>query len=108
MKYEIDFNKERADLLALGIVETFHRSEDCFKANDLPRNIRNVCAFQAALRELILYGADVDSTGIYNDNGFDRIGYARINEHEFIKKGQLNYNELWAALREIREGVNAE
>ena len=108
MKYEIDFNQYQADRMATRIFTTYAGSETYFKEKDLPRNIRNVCAFQAALRELILLGADVDSTGIYNDNGYDRIGYARINEHEFIKKGMFNFNELWAALREIREGINAE
>lgn len=108
MKYEIDFNKDAADYMETRIYEAFSNSETCFKNKDLPRNIRNTCYFQELLRKLTACGADVDSTGIYNDNGYDRIGYARINEHEFIKKGLFNFNELWAALREIREGVNAE
>ena len=108
MKYEIDFNKDAANFMAERIFTAYANSETCFKNKDMPRNIRNTCYFQELLRKLTACGADVDSTGIYNDNGFDRIGYARINEHEIVKKGQFDYNELWAALREIVEGINAE
>lgn len=108
MKYTIEFSLHAADYMAMRIYEAFGASETCFKNKDLPRNIRNTCYFQELLRKLTACGADVDSTGIYNDNGYDRIGYARINEHEIVKKGQFYHNELWAALRELVEGINAE
>lgn len=101
MKYEITFDQEAASSKFMEIYTRFSRTEECFSNGDLPRNIRNSCAFSEAVRSLKVFGAVVDASGIYNDNGFDRIGYGRINGHEFIKNGEFKFDELKAALTEI-------
>ena len=101
MKYEIDFDKGNADSMIYEIYSCFCRTEDAFSDGDLPRNIRNACAYSELVRTLRIFGASVNSTGIYNDNGFDRIGYGKINGHEFIKNAEFNLEELKTALYEL-------
>lgn len=101
MKYEITFNRDSAHEKFMEIYTRFARTEECAKAGDLPRNIRNACAFSEAVRSLRIFGAAVLANGIYDDNGFDRIGHAVINGHEFVKNGEFNFAELSAALAEI-------
>ena len=103
MKYEINFDKEMKEQVFMNIWTAFDRTEQCFKEHDLSRNIHNACGFSAQVEELKLFGADVDAHGIYNDGGFDRIGFARINEHVFVKNGEFNFSELSKALEEIAE-----
>ena len=101
MKCEIIFDSKTANEKFMEIFTCFDRTEQCFKNGDLPRNIRNACAYSEAVRSLKVFGADVDASGIYDDNGFDRIGYGRINCHEFIKNGEFKFDELRSALAEI-------
>ena len=103
MTKTIEFTRDTANQYAVAIFEHFHRSEDCFKAGDLERNIRNVCGYSELLRNLRFFGAEVDAMGIYDDNGFDRIGYGSINGHVIVKNGRLDGNELQAALYEIAD-----
>ena len=103
MEYTFIFDKACADYQFSRIYQSFYLAEQAFEAGDLPRNIRNACAYSEAVRALCIMGADVDATGIYNDNGFDRIGYGRINQHVFIKNGEFNFEELKAALYELTE-----
>ena len=104
MTYTINFDRKAAEQAMLRIWGAYDRTEVCFAEKDLPRNIRNACAYTAEVAALRLYGADVDATGIYNDNGYDRIGYGRINDYEFIKNGILDVEKLSAALLELAEG----
>lgn len=101
MTYEIKFTEETAEAMLQEIWWSYHLSEQQFKDGDLERNIRNATEFSMRVRMLKMFGADVNAHGIYNDNGFDRIGYARINSHVFIKKGEFSFDELKAALMEI-------
>lgn len=78
MKYEIEFTEQTADQTYMGLWELYHLSEAHFKNGDLSRNLRVTKEFQCVVRSLKALGADTD-VGTYNDNGLDRIGFARIN-----------------------------
>jgi len=105
MKYEINFDSAMKSKMFINIYHAFDNTENCFIVNNLPRNIRNTCDFSAQVAKLEMFGASVDAHGIYDDNGFDRIGYGRINSHEFIKNGIFCFEELAAALEELAEGM---
>ncbi len=100
MKYEVNFDNNTVEKVFMDLYHHFELSECNFEDKDLPRNIRNATTFCETIRTLRLFGADVD-VGTYDDNGFDRIGYARINGYEFVKNGKINYNKLKDALWEI-------
>lgn len=104
MKYEINFDSAMKSKMFINIYHAFDNTENCFMVNDLPRNIRNACDFSAQVAKLEMFGASVDAHGIYDDNGFDRIGYARINEHVFVKNGKFIFDELSKALDELVDG----
>lgn len=100
MKYEINFDNNTVEEVYISLYHSFQWSEYNFEDGDLRRNIRNSTDFENKLKELRLFGAEID-VGIYADNGFDRIGYASINGHEFVKNGKFNHNELRNALWQI-------
>lgn len=103
MTKTITFDKYTADAVFVDLMAYFDRSEEYFKKNDLLRNIVNATSFQNRVRSLMIYGADTD-TGSYGDGDYLRIGYARINNHEFVKSGKISYDELQTALKEIADG----
>lgn len=103
MKREIEFTRDTANEKFMEIYRSFERTEQNFAAGDLHRNIFNACRYSEAVRSLKIFGAEVDSTGIYDDNGYNRIGYGKINNHVFIKNGEFNFDELRAALWEIAD-----
>ena len=100
MKYEIDFDNNAYETTFMEIYHFFEWSERSFEDKDLPRNIANIISFERAVQELHLLGADTQ-TGTYQDNGFLRVGYARINSHTFIRNSKPNYHALKEALWEI-------
>ena len=100
MKYEIEFDNNTVDNVFINLYHAFTRSENNFEDKDLMRNIVNTVSFEGESKMLRLFGAETE-VGTYDDNGFLRIGYARINEHEFIKNGVINFNKLKDALWEI-------
>ena len=102
MTKTITFDKYTVDAVFIDLTAYFERSEEYFKKNDLLRNIVNATSFQNRVRSLMIYGADTD-TGTYGDGDYLRIGYARINGHEFVKSGKIKYEELQAALNEIAD-----
>lgn len=103
MKREIEFTRDTAKEKFREIHYSFERTEQCFAAGNLHGNVFNACRYSEAVRSLKIFGAEVDSTGIYDDNGYDRIGYGKINNHVFIKNGEFNFDELQAALWEIAD-----
>lgn len=103
MKYEINFDNSSVEDVFINLYHIFQRSESNFEDGDLRRNIRNSTDFESKVQELRLFGAEID-VGIYADNGFDRIGYAAINGHEFVKNGKFNFEKLRNALWEIALG----
>lgn len=109
MKYEINFDNNTVENIFMELYHSFEWSEDNFEEKDLERNIRNATHFQSTIRMLKIFGAETE-VGTYYDNGFDRIGYAKINNHEFVKNGKINYKKLKDALWEIAhpesKGVN--
>lgn len=100
MKYEIEFTKQTAGETYMGLWELFKLSEEHFKSGDLCRNLRVTTEFRCVVRNLKALGADTD-VGTYNDNGFDRIGFAKINSHEFVKNGEFKFDVLRKALDEL-------
>lgn len=100
MKYEINFDNNTVENIFMELYHSFEWSEDNFEEKDLERNIRNATHFQSTVRMLKIFGAETE-VGTYYDNGFDRIGYAKINNHEFVKNGKINYSKLKDALWEI-------
>lgn len=100
MKYEINFDNNTVEKVFMDLYHSFEWSERNFEDGDLPRNIRNSANFSNEVKGLKIFGAETE-VGIYDDNGFDRIGYAVINGHEFVKNGKINYNLLKDALWEI-------
>lgn len=84
----------------MGLWELYHLSEAHFKNGDLSRNLRVTKEFQCVVRSLKALGADTD-VGTYNDNVLDRIGFARINSHEFVKNGEFKHDVLKKALDEL-------
>ena len=103
MKREIEFTRDTANEKFMEIYRSFERSEQSFAAGDRHRNIFNTCRYSEAVRSLKIFGAEVDSTGIYDDKGYNRIGYGKINNPVFIKNGEFNFDELRAALWEIAD-----
>lgn len=100
MKYTIDFNNNSVEQFFLDFYYSFEWSERNFEDGDLSRNIVNTTTFCQTLMHLEIFGADTER-GTYEDNGFIRIGYAKINGHEFVKNSQLNPKKLKDALWEI-------
>ena len=100
MKYEIEFTEQTADQTYMGLWELFRLSEAHFKDGDLSRNLRVTTEFKCVVRHLKALGADTD-VGTYNDNDFDRIGFAKINSHEFVKNGEFKFDVLRKALDEL-------
>lgn len=100
MKYEIDFNYNMVCDICVELYHSFERSEYHFEEGDLERNIRNATHFQSTIEMLKVFGAEIE-VGTYCDNGFDRIGYAKINNHEFVKDNKITHKELKNALLEI-------
>lgn len=100
MKYEIEFTEQTADQTYMVLWELFHLSEAHFKDGDLSRNLRVTTEFKCVVRHLKALGADTD-VGTYNDNDFDRIGFAKINSHEFVKNGEFKFDVLRKALDEL-------
>lgn len=80
----------------------FDWSEENFGKEDLLRNITNTVAFEGVIKELQIYGAETEF-GTYNDSGYLRIGYAKINGFEVVKNGDMNSGKLIEALREIAQ-----
>lgn len=100
MKYEINFDKDFAEKKFNEISRSIDWSERSYETNDVMRNIVNTTIFEREMGELRLFGAEV-RTGTYEEKGFLRIGYARINSHEVVKNGQINPTALKNALWEI-------
>lgn len=100
MTYKIDFARDIAERFFHDLYYAYQWSEDSFKAGDLKRNISNTIAFGAELKSLRLFGAAIES-GNYNDNGFDRIGYAKVNSYTIVHNGELNVMALNSALEEM-------
>lgn len=100
MKYEINFNNNTVDQMFLEIYQNYEWSERNFEDKDLIRNIFCTANFESVIKTLRLFGAETE-TGTYSDEGYLRIGFARINGHEFVKNSKPNYKELNDALWEI-------
>jgi hypothetical protein len=105
MKYEINFDNNAVEKKFLDVDHYYTWSERNFEDKDLARNVACTITFENAVKELRLFGANVD-VGSYNDNGFLRIGFARINTHEFVKNGKINLTILKDALWEIAHPEN--
>lgn len=100
MEYKIAFDNNTVEETFLDIHHHFEWSESSFESGDLMRTIVNSVAFEKRVNSLRLFGASVE-TGGYMDGDFLRIGFARINDHVFVKNGKINYKELKDALWEI-------
>ena len=100
MMHEVDFERNNAEHFFHELYYAYQRSEDSFKAGDLKRNIINTTAFGEELKSLRLFGA-VTESGNYNDNGFDRIGYAKINDYTIVRNGELDVMALNSVLEEM-------
>lgn len=100
MKYEVEFDDNSVNKKCHELYWRFCLSEDNFKVGDLVRNIANTTSFECTVRALCVLGANTD-VGTYNDDGYSRIGYARINSHEFVKNSEFKYDELKRALMEL-------
>lgn len=107
MKYEVEFDNNKADEMFIRLYHAFEQSESCFTDGDLMRNIVNTVTFENLMRQLQLFNTDTDF-GSYEDNGFLRIGYARIGSCEFVKNGAVNYSRLKEALWEIAHPKGVE
>ena len=77
MTYKIDFTSDKAERFFYDLYHAYQWSEDSFKDGDLKRNIINTAVFGETVKSLRLFGA-VTECGNYNDNGFDRIGFAKV------------------------------
>ena len=100
MKKTVTFDNNTVESYFMSFVHHFDWSENNFEEKDLMRNICCTIGFEGLIKELRIFGADTE-VGNYEDNGFLRIGYARINKHEIVKNAKMNYKELKDALWEI-------
>ena len=100
MRYTIDFNNNTVESFFMDLYHSFAWSERAFEDNDLSRNVVNTTCFCQSLMHLEIFGADTER-GTYSDGDFIRIGFAKINDHVFIKNGVINTKELKDALWEI-------
>lgn len=105
MKYTIDFNNDTCERYFIDLYYSFEWCERSFEENDLVRNIVNTMTFTQSLMHLEVFGVDTER-GTYSDGGFIRIGYAKINGHEFVKNTVFNPKELKKALLEIAHPEN--
>lgn len=86
MTYKIDFTSDKAERFFYDLYHAYQWSEDSFKDGDLKRNIINTAVFGETVKSLRLFGA-VTECGNYNDNGFDRIGFAKVNGYTIVHNG---------------------
>lgn len=100
MKYEIEFDNNQVEKTFMDLDFYHHWSERNFEDHNVMSNIVNTVRFEDKVNALRLFGATV-AVGTYTDDEFLRIGYARINDHVFVKNGVFNPSELKAALWEI-------
>lgn len=100
MTHKIDFARDNAERFFHELYYAYLRSEESFKGGDLKRNITNTTAFCEEMKSLRLFGA-VTECGNYNDNGFDRIGFAKVNGYTIVHNGKLDIMSLCKALEEL-------
>lgn len=100
MTKTIIFDNNSVEKYFMDLLFHFDWSERNFEDKDLMRNICCTVSFEGLVKELRIFGADTE-VGNYTDEGFLRIGFARINKHEFVKCAKINYKELKDALWEI-------
>lgn len=100
MTHKIDFARDNAERFFHELYYAYLRSEESFKGGDLKRNITNTTAFCEEMKSLRLFGA-VTECGNYNDNGFDRIGFAKVNGYTIVRNGKLDIMSLCKALEEL-------
>lgn len=100
MTYKIDFTSDKAERFFYDLYHAYQWSEDSFKDGDLKRNIINTAVFGETVKSLRLFGA-VTECGNYNDNGFVRIGFAKVNGYTIVHNGKLDIMSLCKALEEL-------
>lgn len=100
MKYEIDFDNIMALDYCENIRFNYEWSEANYKAGEFYQNGCNIMAFKYQLKSLELFGAEIEiHTNRYIE--LQRIDFARINSHVFIKNNVMDRQELYDALCEI-------
>ena len=100
MTYTIEFTADSAERMFMKIWDMFNTTEENFKSGDLSRNLCTATSFEYIVRQLKAIGADTE-VGIYEDNGFHRIGFARINDYAFVKNGEFKHEVLKKALMSL-------
>lgn len=100
MKYEIDFDNIMVEDYCENIRFNYEWSEANYKDGEFNQNGCNIMAFKYQLKSLKLFGAEIE---IHTDRYIElqRINFARINSHVFIKNNVMNRKELYDALWEI-------
>ena len=94
MTYKIDFTSDKAERFFYDLYHAYQWSEDSFKDGDLKRNIINTAVFGETVKSLRLFGA-VTECGNYNDNGFDRIGFAKVNGYTMARPSISVFPLTW-------------
>ena len=100
MTYKIEFGADRAEEMYMRIWRMYDLTENHFKSGDLTRNLCTATSFEYIVRELRAIGAETE-VGIYDDNGYHRIGFARINDYAFIKNSEFKFDVLKKALASL-------
>lgn len=103
MKYTIDFNEDAAKVMFKKLCNYYDMNRYNVQSGDVMRSATTESAFEQILYMLDLFGCVTDF-GSYNDNKCLKIGYASINNIEFVKNGEMLYGELKEALKAIVEG----
>lgn len=100
MIYTIEFTADSAERMFMKLWNMFNITEEHFKSGDLTRNLCTATSFEYIVKQLKAIGADTE-VGIYEDNGYHRIGFARINRYEFVKNGEFKFEVLKEALASL-------
>lgn len=100
MEKTVIFDNNTVEQYFMSLMHHFDWSEHNFEDKDIQRNICCTMGFEGLIKELRIYGADTE-VGNYDDNGYLRIGFARINGHEVVKNAKINLKELKDSLWEI-------
>ena len=100
MTYTIEFNAGMAEEMYMRIWGMYDLTEIHFKSGDLTRNLCTATSFEYIVRELRAIRAETE-VGIYDDNGYHRIGFARINDYTFIKNSEFKIDVHKKALASL-------
>lgn len=100
MIYKIDFNDDKVEEVFTSLCNGFVWHNRFFENENITENRIQSALFLEKVNELRFLGV-ATCVHICQENGYDRIAFARINNHIFIGNGMMSCDALKSALKEI-------